>query len=72
MLWSCSKNMFCVSPQNNLSPKNYSHNLMLSLDMLYKEVRYKKIYMLLSSAIFVSTSVLFTDKCLSLGTKAVG
>ncbi|KAF7667277.1 hypothetical protein LDENG_00069390, partial [Lucifuga dentata] len=24
--------------QNNLSPKNYSHNLMLSLDMLYKEV----------------------------------
>lgn len=24
--------------QNNLTPKNYSENLMLSLDMLYKEV----------------------------------
>ncbi|KAM9840221.1 phospholipase B1, membrane-associated-like [Aulostomus maculatus] len=24
--------------QNNLSPKNYSHNLMLGLDMLYREV----------------------------------
>ncbi|XP_056284895.1 phospholipase B1, membrane-associated-like [Pseudoliparis swirei] len=24
--------------QNNLSPKNYSHNIMLSLDMFYKEV----------------------------------
>ncbi|KAA8583045.1 hypothetical protein FQN60_015591, partial [Etheostoma spectabile] len=29
---------YCTD-QNNLSPKNYSHNLMLSLDMLYKEVR---------------------------------
>ncbi|XP_013875458.1 phospholipase B1, membrane-associated isoform X2 [Austrofundulus limnaeus] len=28
---------FCLD-QNNLSPKNYSENLMLSLDMLYKEV----------------------------------
>ncbi|XP_070705362.1 phospholipase B1, membrane-associated-like [Pempheris klunzingeri] len=28
---------YCID-QNNLSPKNYSHNLMLSLDMLYKEV----------------------------------
>uniref|UniRef100_UPI003AAC5A81 phospholipase B1, membrane-associated-like n=1 Tax=Centroberyx gerrardi TaxID=166262 RepID=UPI003AAC5A81 len=28
---------YCME-QNNLSPKNYSHNLMLSLDMLYKEV----------------------------------
>ncbi|XP_053192692.1 phospholipase B1, membrane-associated-like [Scomber japonicus] len=28
---------YCLD-QNNLSPKNYSHNLMLSLDMLYKEV----------------------------------
>ncbi|XP_028253684.1 phospholipase B1, membrane-associated-like [Parambassis ranga] len=28
---------FCTD-QNNLSPKNYSHNLMLSLDILYKEV----------------------------------
>ncbi|KAM4600980.1 phospholipase B1, membrane-associated-like [Polymixia lowei] len=28
---------YCVD-QNNLSPKNYSHNLMLSLDMLYKEL----------------------------------
>lgn len=27
-----------VSLQNNLAPMNYSHNLMLSLDMLYKEV----------------------------------
>ncbi|KAM7367703.1 hypothetical protein PAMP_013986 [Pampus punctatissimus] len=28
---------YCID-QNNLSPKNYSYNLMLSLDMLYKEV----------------------------------
>ncbi|GLD49598.1 phospholipase B1, membrane-associated-like protein [Lates japonicus] len=28
---------YCID-QNNLSPKNYSHNVMLSLDMLYKEV----------------------------------
>ncbi|XP_055362617.1 phospholipase B1, membrane-associated [Betta splendens] len=28
---------YCMD-QNNLSPKNYSHNLMLGLDMLYKEV----------------------------------
>nr|XP_020459703.1 phospholipase B1, membrane-associated-like [Monopterus albus]XP_020459704.1 phospholipase B1, membrane-associated-like [Monopterus albus] len=28
---------YCID-QNNLSPKNYSHNLMLSLDMLYKEI----------------------------------
>ncbi|XP_044026390.1 phospholipase B1, membrane-associated-like [Siniperca chuatsi] len=28
---------YCTD-QNNLSPKNYSHNLMLSLDMFYKEV----------------------------------
>ncbi|XP_041815327.1 phospholipase B1, membrane-associated-like [Chelmon rostratus] len=28
---------YCLD-QNNLSPKNYSHNLMLSLDMLYEEV----------------------------------
>ncbi|XP_059212464.1 phospholipase B1, membrane-associated-like [Centropristis striata] len=28
---------YCID-QNNLSPKNYSHNLKLSLDMLYKEV----------------------------------
>ncbi|XP_034384064.1 phospholipase B1, membrane-associated-like [Cyclopterus lumpus] len=28
---------YCVD-QNNLSPKNYSHNIMLSLDMFYKEV----------------------------------
>ncbi|XP_029984660.1 phospholipase B1, membrane-associated-like isoform X2 [Sphaeramia orbicularis] len=28
---------YCLD-QNNLSPKNYSHNLMLSLDMLYAEV----------------------------------
>ncbi|XP_029352949.1 phospholipase B1, membrane-associated-like [Echeneis naucrates] len=28
---------YCID-QNNLSPKNYSHNLMLSLDMLYEEV----------------------------------
>nr|XP_054604128.1 phospholipase B1, membrane-associated [Nothobranchius furzeri] len=28
---------YCLD-QNNLSPKNYSHNLMLSLDTLYKEV----------------------------------
>lgn len=28
---------YCID-QNNLSPKNYSHNLMLSLDKLYKEV----------------------------------
>ncbi|KAM3861027.1 phospholipase B1, membrane-associated-like [Diretmus argenteus] len=28
---------YCID-QNNLSPKNYSHHLMLSLDMLYKEV----------------------------------
>lgn len=28
---------YCLD-QNNLSPKNYSHNLMLSLDMFYKEV----------------------------------
>ncbi|XP_035535037.1 phospholipase B1, membrane-associated-like [Morone saxatilis] len=28
---------YCLD-QNNLSPKNYSHNLMISLDMLYKEV----------------------------------
>lgn len=30
---------FCVSLQNNLSPKNYSHSLMLTLDMLFAEVR---------------------------------
>ncbi|KAM8725846.1 phospholipase B1, membrane-associated-like [Acanthopagrus schlegelii] len=28
---------YCID-QNNLSPMNYSHNLMLSLDMLYREV----------------------------------
>ncbi|XP_069370810.1 phospholipase B1, membrane-associated-like [Paralichthys olivaceus] len=28
---------YCVD-QNNLSPKNYSHNLMIGLDMLHKEV----------------------------------
>uniref|UniRef100_UPI0037E86F51 phospholipase B1, membrane-associated-like n=1 Tax=Semicossyphus pulcher TaxID=241346 RepID=UPI0037E86F51 len=28
---------YCID-QNNLSPKNYSHNLMLSLDMLHSEV----------------------------------
>ncbi|XP_028295840.1 phospholipase B1, membrane-associated-like [Gouania willdenowi] len=28
---------YCLD-QNNLSPKNYSHSLMLGLDMLYKEV----------------------------------
>ncbi|XP_026197625.1 phospholipase B1, membrane-associated-like [Anabas testudineus] len=28
---------YCID-QSNLSPKNYSHNLRLSLDMLYKEV----------------------------------
>uniref|UniRef100_A0A4W6EHF8 Phospholipase B1, membrane-associated n=1 Tax=Lates calcarifer TaxID=8187 RepID=A0A4W6EHF8_LATCA len=28
---------YCTD-QNNLSPKNYSHNIMLSLDTLYKEV----------------------------------
>ncbi|XP_069017624.1 phospholipase B1, membrane-associated-like [Embiotoca jacksoni] len=28
---------YCTD-QNNMSPKNYSHNLMLALDMLYKEV----------------------------------
>ncbi|XP_034555910.1 phospholipase B1, membrane-associated-like [Notolabrus celidotus] len=28
---------YCIE-QNNLSPKNYSHNLKLSLDMLHKEV----------------------------------
>ncbi|XP_042359876.1 phospholipase B1, membrane-associated-like [Plectropomus leopardus] len=28
---------YCID-QNNLSPKNYSHNLMLTLDMLYEEV----------------------------------
>ncbi|XP_076613028.1 phospholipase B1, membrane-associated-like [Chaetodon auriga] len=28
---------YCLD-QSNLSPKNYSHNLMLSLDMLYEEV----------------------------------
>ncbi|XP_044233265.1 phospholipase B1, membrane-associated-like [Thunnus albacares] len=28
---------YCLD-QNNLSPKNYSHNLMLGLDMLYNEV----------------------------------
>ncbi|XP_068433215.1 phospholipase B1, membrane-associated-like [Clinocottus analis] len=28
---------YCTD-QNNLSPKNYSHNIMLSLDMFYKEV----------------------------------
>lgn len=40
MLWNCSINMLRISLQNNLSPKNYSHNLMLSLDMLYTEVGY--------------------------------
>ncbi|KAI3364167.1 hypothetical protein L3Q82_010983, partial [Scortum barcoo] len=30
---------YCIDQvSNNLSPKNHSHNLMLSLDMLYKEV----------------------------------
>lgn len=32
-----------MSLQNNLSPQNYSHNLMISLDMFYKEVRYYKL-----------------------------
>lgn len=30
----------CVSLQNNLSPQNYTHNLILGLDMLYSQVTF--------------------------------
>lgn len=35
------KSIFAYYFQNNLSPKNYSQSLMLTLDMLFTEVRNK-------------------------------
>lgn len=68
--------MLCVSLQNNLSPKNYSHNLMLSLDMLYKEVRYYTLQVIVICCprqyMWVMFFLLPSSLSVCLGAKAVG
>lgn len=67
--------MHYVSLQDNLSPKNYSHNLMLGLDMLHREVSCMML-MLLSSceykgSIFICLFSLFSTSTF-VDTKAAG
>lgn len=65
------KTICYIFVQNNLSPKNYSHNLMVSLDMLYAEVR-KKIMQVIAIDCLACNWFMFLSSSLSLGTKGVG